>query len=118
MKYLYTKVVVYLDRFFCFSFVSCSLLDHISRYFASLSGALAILNMIPCYCLDGQWTLLAFMEYFLKRLVKSEVVRIAMYHVTLLLGTCLLLLNVVFGLWNLRGQGILSSVPQNGDSSS
>eukprot|EP00795_Rhopilema_esculentum_P017202 gene17202-8744_t len=36
---------------------------------------------------DGQWTLLAFMEYFLKRLVKSEVVRIAMYHVTLLLGT-------------------------------
>ncbi|XP_065057719.1 membrane-bound transcription factor site-2 protease-like [Rhopilema esculentum] len=103
------------------SFIPLDIPDYIQTllvYFASLSGALAILNMIPCYCLDGQWTLLAFMEYFLKRLVKSEVVRIAMYHVTLLLGTGLLLLNLVFGLWNLRGQGILSSVPQSGDSSS
>ena len=82
------------------------------RYYASLSGALAMLNMIPCYCLDGQWTLLAFIEYFLPKYIKSNSVRATVYHIILLFGSTLLLVNVMFGLWNLRGEGILSLVSQ------
>ena len=80
----------------------------LNRYYASLSGALAILNMIPCYCLDGQWTLLAFIEYFLPRFIKNESIRGVIYHLTLVLGSTLLLVNFLYGLWNLRGEGFLS----------
>eukprot|EP00112_Aurelia_sp_Birch-Aquarium-sp1_P005775 Seg1654.8 transcript_id=Seg1654.8/GoldUCD/mRNA.D3Y31 product="Membrane-bound transcription factor site-2 protease" protein_id=Seg1654.8/GoldUCD/D3Y31 len=84
-------------------------------YFASLSGALAILNMIPCYCLDGQWALSAFIEYFLPRFVKSSTIRSVICHFILLFGTSLLAVNFTFGLWNLRGQGVLSFVTQQVD---
>lgn len=94
---------------YVFHFILHAFLDFTThRYYASLSGALAILNLIPCYFLDGQWALLAFIEYFLPTLVKRQSVRATIYHVTLLLGSTLLLVNIFYGLWNLRGEGILS----------
>ena len=83
-----------------------------NRYYSSLSGALAILNMIPCYCLDGQWALLAFMEYFLRRFIKSDSIRAVLYHLTLASGSSLLLINILYGLWNLKNEGVLSLVSQ------
>ena len=80
----------------------------LTRYYASLSGALAILNMIPCYWLDGQWTLLAFIEYFLPRFIKNDSIRAIIYHMSLVIGSTLLLVNFVFGIWNLRHKGMLS----------
>jgi len=77
-------------------------------YYASLSGALAILNMIPCYWLDGQWSLLAFIEYFLPRFIKNDSIRAIIYHITLVICSSLLLVNFVYGIWNLRHKGILS----------
>ena len=79
-----------------------------TRYYASLSGALAILNMIPCYWLDGQWSLLAFIEYFLPRFIKNDSIRAIIYHITLVICSSLLLVNFVYGIWNLRHKGILS----------
>ena len=95
--------------------LSIFFLDYLFSYFASLSGALAILNMIPCYCLDGQWALSAFIEYFLPRFIKSSKIRAVICHFILLFGTSLLAVNFIFGLWNLRGQGVLSFVTQQVD---
>ena len=71
------------------------------RYTVSLSGALALLNMVPCYSLDGQWTLMAFIDYLLPPLIQNKVTRTILYHVVLLTGTILLLANIIFALWTL-----------------
>jgi len=71
------------------------------RYLISLSGALAILNVVPCYALDGQWILLSFIELTLERIVTNHGVRIHIYTVMLFCGTLLLSTNVVIALWML-----------------
>lgn len=70
-----------------------------SRYLISLSGALAILNVVPCYALDGQWILSAFIELTMKSLIKSPEMRTLLYSVIVSFGTLLLGANIVIALW-------------------
>ncbi|XP_031569993.1 membrane-bound transcription factor site-2 protease-like [Actinia tenebrosa] len=70
-------------------------------YLVSLSGALALLNMVPCYSLDGQWALFALVEYSLVDLIPNEDQRNTLCNVILTLGTLLLAANITLALWTL-----------------
>lgn len=76
-------------------------LTFVIRYLISLSGALALLNVVPCYALDGQWILLALTEVLLKPVVASSEVRAAVNVTVLLFGTCLLSTTILIALWSL-----------------
>lgn len=64
------------------------------RYLFSLSGALVILNVVPCYALDGQWILKAFLDLFLPGILPSRPKRNMVFTVVLILGSSLLGLNL------------------------
>ncbi len=76
-------------------------LTFIVRYLISLSGALALLNVVPCYALDGQWILLALTEILLRPVIASCKVRAAINMAVLLFGTCLLGTTILIALWSL-----------------
>jgi S2P endopeptidase len=61
------------------------------RYLAAFSFALAFFNAVPCYALDGQYILSAFVEYLSPSLFKR---RRASILLGLIFGTCLLIINV------------------------
>lgn len=87
-----------------FSFVPVGLPDMVetfSKYMISLSGALVILNVVPCYALDGQWICSAFIELSLRSTVPDREMRGVIFTVILLYGTCLLFVNVVIAMWTL-----------------
>ncbi|KAK2550231.1 Membrane-bound transcription factor site-2 protease [Acropora cervicornis] len=70
-------------------------------YLVSLSGALALLNMVPCYALDGQWALFAFVDHTLTSYISQEDQRNMLCNVILTLGTLLLASNIMLALWTL-----------------
>ena len=67
----------------------------------SLSGALALLNMVPCYSLDGQWALFALVDHTLTSAIPDEDQRNVLCNVILTLGTLLLAANIMLALWTL-----------------
>jgi len=78
------------------------------RYTASISGALAILNMAPVYYLDGEWCLKPFIllfESWAGRTTNNteEEGRKRDYYVTLILRTVsiLFVINVIISLYNI-----------------
>ena len=73
----------------------------ILRYLISLSGALVILNVVPCYALDGQWICHAFIELTLRSSVPDREARGAIYSLIVLFGTILTILNVIIAMWTL-----------------
>lgn len=75
------------------------ILETFYKYLISLSGALAILNVVPCYALDGQWILLAVIELTTSSLIKSRHNRNLLYNIILIFGTSLLGANIVIALW-------------------
>ncbi|CAH8514811.1 unnamed protein product [Dicrocoelium dendriticum] len=68
-------------------------------YLFSISGALVILNVVPCYALDGQWILHALIDLCLSGLLPCRRKRLAVFHVVLYAGTLLLSVNVALALW-------------------
>ncbi|ELU12697.1 hypothetical protein CAPTEDRAFT_129824 [Capitella teleta] len=76
-------------------------LETFCKYLISLSGALAILNVVPCYALDGQWILLSFLELSLRSTVPNPETRGLIYTCLLLMGTILLSLNIFIAMWML-----------------
>ncbi|XP_071136525.1 membrane-bound transcription factor site-2 protease-like [Mytilus edulis] len=72
-----------------------------SKYLISLSGALIILNVVPCYALDGQWICHGFIEIALRSTISDRETRGLIYTVIILYGTCLLFINVVIAMWAL-----------------
>lgn len=75
--------------------------QHQLRYLVSLSGALALLNMVPCYSLDGQWALFALVDHTLSLYIPHEDQRNMLCNVILTLGTLLLAANIMLALWTL-----------------
>lgn len=75
------------------------ILETFCKYLISLSGALAILNVVPCYALDGQWILSALIELTMKSLIKTPEMRTLLYTVIISFGTFLLGANIVIALW-------------------
>lgn len=76
-------------------------IDTFCKYLISLSGALVILNVVPCYALDGQWICQAFIELSLRSSVPDKEARGAIYSLIVLFGTILTLLNVIIAMWTL-----------------
>ena len=64
-------------------------------YLVSISSALALLNMVPAYALDGQWALAAILEM----LMPEYPHRTKIMHVVLAFGSVLLVLNILLALW-------------------
>lgn len=79
----------------------CSTLTHIFRYLVSLSGALAILNVVPCYALDGQFILQAAIELCLSQVIPDKETRGLLFTVVLLLGTALIVVNILIAMGTL-----------------
>lgn len=67
-------------------------------YLFSLSGALVILNVVPCYALDGQWILQALIDLCLTGYLPCRRKRRIVFRFILFLGTLLLCGNLVFAL--------------------
>ncbi|MEQ2171687.1 hypothetical protein GOODEAATRI_013302 [Goodea atripinnis] len=68
-------------------------------YVVSLSGALAVVNSVPCFALDGQWMLNALLEATLVGVVTDRQKRELIGFFLLLAGSALLAANVALGLW-------------------
>lgn len=71
------------------------LLETLCIYVGSISAALALMNMVPAYALDGQWALGALLEY----IIPDYPHRTRVYNFILSCGSALLLINVVLAFW-------------------
>jgi len=60
-----------------------------------------ILNVVPCYALDGQWICYAFIELSLRSTIPDRETRGIVYSVIILYGTLLLFVNVIIAMWTL-----------------
>uniref|UniRef100_A0A668TGX0 Membrane-bound transcription factor site-2 protease n=1 Tax=Oreochromis aureus TaxID=47969 RepID=A0A668TGX0_OREAU len=74
-------------------------LETFCKYVVSLSGALAVVNSVPCFALDGQWMLNALLEATLANVVIDRQKRELIGFFLLLAGSALLAANVALGLW-------------------
>uniref|UniRef100_A0A8C3RSP5 Membrane-bound transcription factor site-2 protease n=1 Tax=Chelydra serpentina TaxID=8475 RepID=A0A8C3RSP5_CHESE len=74
-------------------------IETMCKYLISLSGALAIINAVPCFALDGQWILNSFLEATLASLIVEKQNRELVGFLILLAGSALLAANVALGLW-------------------
>uniref|UniRef100_A0A3P9LMQ1 Membrane-bound transcription factor site-2 protease n=1 Tax=Oryzias latipes TaxID=8090 RepID=A0A3P9LMQ1_ORYLA len=74
-------------------------LETFCKYVVSLSGALAVVNSVPCFALDGQWMLNALLEATLVTVVTDRQKRELVGFFLLLAGSALLAANVALGLW-------------------
>ncbi|XP_029459257.1 LOW QUALITY PROTEIN: membrane-bound transcription factor site-2 protease [Rhinatrema bivittatum] len=85
-----------------YNFLSIELpvmIETFCKYLISLSGALAVVNAVPCFALDGQWILNAFLEATLSSLIVEKQNRELVGFLILLAGSVLLAANVALGLW-------------------
>ncbi|CAG5125872.1 unnamed protein product [Candidula unifasciata] len=71
------------------------------KYIISLSGALVILNVVPCYALDGQYICHAFIELIFRPSIPDPEIRSLIYWLVIFFGTILLIVNVIFAMWTL-----------------
>ena len=78
-----------------------SLLQTFSMYVVSISSALALLNMVPAYFLDGQWALTALIELLFEDYLPSEKHRRKLCNGILISGSLLLGSNLALALWTL-----------------
>ncbi|XP_056869493.1 membrane-bound transcription factor site-2 protease isoform X1 [Takifugu flavidus] len=83
--FLHLDLPIFLETFF--------------KYVVSLSGALAVVNSVPCFALDGQWMLNALLEATLAHVVTDRQKRELVGFFLLLGGSALLAANVALGLW-------------------
>uniref|UniRef100_A0A8C0GTV8 Membrane-bound transcription factor site-2 protease n=1 Tax=Chelonoidis abingdonii TaxID=106734 RepID=A0A8C0GTV8_CHEAB len=74
-------------------------IETMCKYLISLSGALAVINAVPCFALDGQWILNSFLEATLASLIVEKQNRDLVGFLILLGGSALLAANVALGLW-------------------
>uniref|UniRef100_A0A671QJG1 Membrane-bound transcription factor site-2 protease n=1 Tax=Sinocyclocheilus anshuiensis TaxID=1608454 RepID=A0A671QJG1_9TELE len=75
------------------------MLETFCKYLVSLSGALAVVNAVPCFALDGQWMLTAFLDATLSSVIPERNNRELIGLFFLLGGSALLAANVALGLW-------------------
>lgn len=69
-------------------------------YIVSLSGAFALLNVVPAYALDGQWVTIAMVEGWLQGYIPSQKNRTLFCNCLLFVGTFLLVANIVLSIIN------------------
>ncbi|XP_055500695.1 membrane-bound transcription factor site-2 protease isoform X2 [Leucoraja erinacea] len=89
----------YMPRFGFLHLDIPGVIETFCKYLLSLSGALAVINAVPCFALDGQWMLSSFIEATLSSLIVEKSHRDLIGFFILLFGSALLASNVVLGLW-------------------
>lgn len=77
------------------------MLRTLCTYIVSLSSALALLNMVPAYFLDGQWALTVLVELCFEKRIPDAKKRHVICTCVLVVGSVLLVLNVCLGVWTL-----------------
>ena len=77
------------------------LLQTLFLYIISLSSALALLNMVPAYFLDGQWVLTVLVELCFEGVVPNPNHRTRICNCVLVCGSALLGLNICLAIWTL-----------------
>jgi len=70
-RVLYYTVVTsnYLPRFGLFPISFPGVVEKLLKYIISMSAALALLNMVPSYFLDGQWALFSLVDIMLPKTI-------------------------------------------------
>lgn len=96
--YYAVKPSNYVPKFKFLPIAIPDVLETFMEYLISFSGALAILNAIPCYALDGQWITSALVELGLSRVIASRQKRGTICRTIVILGTVLLAITVVTGI--------------------
>ncbi|XP_078001511.1 membrane-bound transcription factor site-2 protease-like [Glandiceps talaboti] len=76
-----------------------NMVETLCKYMISLSGALAMLNSVPCYALDGQWILTAFIEHIFQKSIRKIEDRHFLTNCILLVGTFVLVANILLAMW-------------------
>ena len=76
------------------------LLQTLLLYMVSFSSALALLNMVPAYYLDGQWTFTVLVELCFENSLHDKTRR-QICSVVLVAGSVLLAANIGLALWTL-----------------
>lgn len=77
------------------------LLQTLCMYIASLSSALALLNMVPAYFLDGQWALTVLVEHYFENTIPNPKHRRQICTCILIGGSTLLGMNICLAIWTL-----------------
>lgn len=98
-KLIFWFLSIYLYQVWVHESLYLSSLALLFRYVVSLSGALAVVNSVPCFALDGQWMLNALLEATLVSVVTDRQKRELIGFFLLLAGSALLAANVALGLW-------------------
>ncbi len=70
------------------------LLQTLCMYVSSLSSALALLNMVPAYFLDGRWALMSLIELCFENTLPNPRHRKRLCNGILICGSVLLMLNI------------------------
>jgi len=76
-----------------------SMIELLAHYVASFSGALAVLNVVPCFMLDGQHMTRVLVDMCFSCYEDST--RSVVSLTFTIVGTILLILNVIVGLWRM-----------------
>jgi len=76
-----------------------SMIELLAHYVASFSGALAVLNVVPCFMLDGQHMARVLVDICCS--CYSDSTRSVVSLTFTIVGTLLLILNIFVGLWRM-----------------
>nr|XP_037281489.1 membrane-bound transcription factor site-2 protease-like [Rhipicephalus microplus] len=98
------SVIKWVPRQFNLSVLPVHVYEVFLHYILSFSGALALLNIVPCIALDGQWITQGLIKLLVQSMPWLRSSRKGVYLVIVLGGTVLLASNVILGFWKLFGQ--------------
>ena len=76
-----------------------SMMELLAHYVASFSGALAVLNVVPCFMLDGQHMARVLVDICCS--CYDDNTRSVVSLTFTIVGTVLLILNILVGLWRM-----------------
>ena len=99
--FMTVEVSDYEPRTFLFWLQFPRILETFLVYCISLSGALALLNMIPTFALDGQWTFMAFVDEYLQCFIQSKEAKNKLFTTVFTLCLLLLLSNIIMAFFTL-----------------
>ncbi|KAL3218974.1 hypothetical protein MRX96_031235 [Rhipicephalus microplus] len=95
------SVIKWVPRQFNLSVLPVHVYEVFLHYILSFSGALALLNIVPCIALDGQWITQGLIKLLVQSMPWLRSSRKGVYLVIVLGGTVLLASNVILGFWKL-----------------
>ena len=92
-----------------FSWINYEFLSHfifsLNRYLVAFSGAIGLLNLVPCFALDGQYILAALLSVNKREsnqfINANQTKKPTLYLLIMSFGTILLCLNLICSMFNL-----------------